>query len=153
VNCVSQSHSNLNFIQITAMYVMFFQHIFQSLLYVIILYFNFFFNRFIILLFLFGAIFATITNEMFFTKSIPLFKDKIYILIDYDFLFNDNICAEHPKLGQFLRAFSLKNNLKKLLSTQTSQELSCINGLRVISIVWVITGHLTAWIDWSLISN
>jgi len=61
--------------------------------------------------------------------------------------------TEYPKLSQFLRAFSLKNNFKKLLSTQTNQELSCINGLRVISIVWVIIGHLTAWVDWTLISN
>jgi hypothetical protein len=86
-------------------------------------------------------------------KSMPLFKEKISIFIDYDYLFNDNICAEYPKLGQFLRAFSMKNNFKNLFSTQTSRELSCINGLRVISIVWVITGHLTGWIDWSLISD
>jgi len=105
------------------------------------------------LLFLFGAILATISDEMFFMKSMPLFKEKISIFINNDYLYNDNTCAEYPKLAEFLRAFSLKNNFKKLLSTQTSQELSCINGLRVISIVWVITGHLTGWIDWSLISN
>jgi hypothetical protein len=40
-----------------------------------------------------------------------------------------------------LKAFSLGDNFEKLMSTQTNQELSCLNGLRVLTIVWIIIGH------------
>ncbi len=47
--------------------------------------------------------------------------------------------------GIFLRltkCFSLSSNLSKLVaSTQNDRNIACLNGLRVISMMWVILGH------------
>ncbi|XP_054157276.1 nose resistant to fluoxetine protein 6-like [Oppia nitens] len=41
-----------------------------------------------------------------------------------------------------ITAFSMRHNLHKLMSTDTeSQSLSCIHGIRVVTITWVILGH------------
>jgi hypothetical protein len=55
--------------------------------------------------------------------------------------------------GTIIAAFSLKNNIKKLLSTKNKQSMSCVNGLRVLAMVWVIFGHIVEWADWALFSN
>ena len=47
------------------------------------------------------------------------------------------------KLKEFLLCFSFTNNTKKLLSTRTAKgPLACLNGMRVISMWWVIQGHV-----------
>ena len=46
------------------------------------------------------------------------------------------------KLVAFLICFSFANNTKKLLKTKTAKgPLACLNGLRVVSMWWVIQGH------------
>ena len=58
---------------------------------------------------------------------------------------NDNDDHFTGKLGQFLLCFSLYTNGCKLLNTKQSAEtLSCLNGIRVISMMWVILGHTIA---------
>ncbi|XP_072013943.1 nose resistant to fluoxetine protein 6-like [Amphiura filiformis] len=43
---------------------------------------------------------------------------------------------------RFLQCFSLTNNLPKLLdSKQNDRSITCLNGIRVISMFWVILGH------------
>ena len=46
------------------------------------------------------------------------------------------------KLGEFLMCFSLYTNGYKLLSTkQPPGSLNCLNGIRFLSMCWVILGH------------
>uniref|UniRef100_A0A1B6H9A1 Nose resistant-to-fluoxetine protein N-terminal domain-containing protein n=1 Tax=Homalodisca liturata TaxID=320908 RepID=A0A1B6H9A1_9HEMI len=41
-----------------------------------------------------------------------------------------------------LCAFSLRTNGRQMLSTQTSSAaLTCLNGLRVLALIWIMTGH------------
>jgi len=46
-----------------------------------------------------------------------------------------------------LRSFSLIHNLPRLLNTNTKGQITCLNGVRVLSICWVMIGHTY---DWSL---
>jgi hypothetical protein len=43
--------------------------------------------------------------------------------------------------------------MKKLFSFQSNEALSCINGIRVITITWIIIAHTLAWSDNKLLSN
>jgi hypothetical protein len=42
---------------------------------------------------------------------------------------------------QVLLCFSAWTNLQKICDTRTEDSLSCIHGLRVFSLLWVIAGH------------
>jgi hypothetical protein len=42
---------------------------------------------------------------------------------------------------QALVCFSAWTNLHKICDTRTEDSLSCIHGLRVFSLLWVIAGH------------
>ena len=55
----------------------------------------------------------------------------------------DTFSVSRPNaLEAFLVCFSFVNNTKKLLNTKTAKgPLACLNGLRVISMWWVIQGH------------
>jgi hypothetical protein len=61
--------------------------------------------------------------------------------------------VENSKYRNFLEAFSLKSNLKKLISTQRTAKLSCLCGLRVLTLFWVIFGHSIEWTDWTIYSK
>jgi hypothetical protein len=61
--------------------------------------------------------------------------------------------AVNTKFGFFIESFSLKKNLKKLLSTKPDQEISCIHGIRFFSMVWVVIGHSINWTDLNLLST
>ncbi len=52
-----------------------------------------------------------------------------------------------------LRAFSLENNFKNLISIKRNEELSCICGLRVWVLIWVIYCHTIDWTDWTIYSE
>ena len=57
------------------------------------------------------------------------------------------------KLLDFCKAFSLYSNSKKLFGTNTAEgPLACLNGLRVLSMWWVILGHNYAFIT-TFLSN
>ncbi|XP_067687082.1 O-acyltransferase like protein-like [Haliotis asinina] len=47
---------------------------------------------------------------------------------------------------QLLLAFSVSRNTEKILSTRTGDgNLGCVHGIRVLSIAWVILGHIFYW--------
>ena len=41
-----------------------------------------------------------------------------------------------------MQGFSAYHNSKKILNTQGSGDLACINGLKYISISWIVLGHV-----------
>ena len=41
-----------------------------------------------------------------------------------------------------LQGFSAYSNSKKILNTEGSGDLACINGLKYISISWIVLGHV-----------
>ncbi len=45
-------------------------------------------------------------------------------------------------LQEVLLCFAFTRNLRKLLDTKGSQGIGCLNGIRVISIMWVALGHI-----------
>ncbi|XP_054157260.1 nose resistant to fluoxetine protein 6-like [Oppia nitens] len=50
----------------------------------------------------------------------------------------------------FVKIFSLKINFDKLITVKTSQELSCIHGIRFFTLIWIIYGHTVLWNDFNL---
>ena len=62
-----------------------------------------------------------------------------------------DIFASFEKPLEFILAFSIIKNLEMILSTkQPPAAITCINGIRVISMFWVILAHT---LYWQLISN
>ncbi len=47
----------------------------------------------------------------------------------------------------------MRKNIKKLITTKTNENLSCIHGIRVLTMVWIIFGHTIEWADWNLYSK
>ena len=76
-------------------------------------------------------------------------------LLDQD-MFGDSIQLQRwpfvrKKVIDVMRAFSFVSNAKKLLNTPTAKSpLSCLNGMRVISMWWVIQGHVYAFVIYTL---
>ena len=76
-------------------------------------------------------------------------------LLDQD-MFGDSLQIERwpfvrKKVLDVMRAFSFISNAKKLLNTPTAKSpLSCLNGMRVISMWWVIQGHVYAFVIYML---
>ena len=52
-----------------------------------------------------------------------------------------------------IELLSIKRNLKTLLAKRTSEALPCIHGIRVISMIWIIFGHSTDWLDYNIFSR
>jgi len=119
--------------------------------------------------FLFASIFATISIQVFDTKSTELliylsFRLLIQCIKETDLrsiclnlifyiLILSKYLTENLKYRRILEMFSLEHNLKKLLSSKTDNEISCIHGIRVITITWVIFGHSIDWTYWGIYSN
>lgn len=58
--------------------------------------------------------------------------------------FNFFLCLSETDKNNILAAFSVYNNGEKLFKTTTSSSanvMECVNGIRVLSIVWVIYSH------------
>lgn len=60
-----------------------------------------------------------------------------------------NYSITHTGQNEFLACFSPARNCRKLFMTQTSSsgndELSCVHGIRVLTICWIIMGHTLDW--------
>jgi len=82
-----------------------------------------------------------------------LFQILRIFINNYSFVYSINLKAVNTKFGFFIESFSLKKNLKKLLSTKPDQEISCIHGIRFFSMVWVVIGHSINWTDLNLLST
>ncbi|CAH1957151.1 unnamed protein product [Acanthoscelides obtectus] len=82
------------------------------------------------------------TNDMlaiaFFTVTgIIMFLSTVYDI----FIFQRR--KESGKQFSMLIVFSVYTNMKKITSTKkTENDLTCLNGMRVISMMWIILGHL-----------
>lgn len=63
-------------------------------------------------------------------------------LLAEDILLEQYIVSKKDKVMRYLMCFSFVRNTKKLINIDTAKgPLSCLNGLRVISMWWVIQGH------------
>jgi hypothetical protein len=82
-----------------------------------------------------------------------LFQILRIFINNYSFVYSINLKAVNTKFGFFIESFSLKKNLKKLLSTKADQDISCIHGIRFFSMVWVVIGHSINWTDLNLLST
>jgi hypothetical protein len=51
------------------------------------------------------------------------------------------LCRVAALAVQAVLCFSAWTNLRKICNTKTEDSLSCIHGLRVFSLLWVIAGH------------
>lgn len=59
-----------------------------------------------------------------------------------------------PAFRPFLLAFSMGRNIKSLVNTETSDgDISCLHGMRVLLISWIIMGHVFLWINYSQFSR
>lgn len=61
-----------------------------------------------------------------------------------DYFYDNYIAGPRPNSRpyQYLMAFSIYTNTKKLLSTRKSAEdLGCIHGIRFLSTAWVVLAH------------
>ena len=68
-------------------------------------------------------------------------------LLADDVLYDQYVISKTDKVISFFLCFSFIRNTKKLLSTSTANgPLACLNGLRVISMWWVIQGHTYSFI-------
>lgn len=72
-------------------------------------------------------------------------NERTGLLSDTDFIVNNKTRCKSNILRKFssgFKTFSFFANTKKLMNTSTAKgPLACLNGLRVISMCWVIQGH------------
>jgi hypothetical protein len=108
------------------------------------------------MMFLFATIFATVYEKINQNRGKKEVKSIFFNIVNSCLKFFDifyfYLKIVETKYGFFIESFSLSKNLKKLLSTQTNQELSCLNGIRFITMIWVVIGHNVNWTDLNLIS-
>ncbi|XP_052271263.1 nose resistant to fluoxetine protein 6-like [Dreissena polymorpha] len=89
--------------------------------------------------------------ETMYNKHLQESKINGYTQIDEQLSENTGLLADKKgydkstfrgTLLKVLQSFSIFNNTRKLMSTETANgPLACLNGLRVISMWWVIQGH------------
>ncbi|XP_064616859.1 LOW QUALITY PROTEIN: nose resistant to fluoxetine protein 6-like [Liolophura sinensis] len=76
-------------------------------------------------------------------------SENVHLSEKTPLLGNRNVQTDHVIQGrvcQFLLAFSIYSNGAKILSTkQGSSSLRCLNGIRFLSMTWVILGHSYAF--------
>lgn len=56
--------------------------------------------------------------------------------------------AVKSKWRELLVAFSLPRNVSKLLSENVAEtDLTCLHGMRVFTVSWIIFGHSVVWVN------
>jgi hypothetical protein len=66
--------------------------------------------------------------------------ELVYILGSFLFISHDVNFSEHKK--EILVSFSMFTNGSKLLATKSSEgTLTCLHGIRFLSICWIVVGH------------
>lgn len=77
----------------------------------------------------------------FILDNVLIRRDNLSVFI---YLFFGNAIGTLEKL---LLSFSVYSNAKKILSTRkTSETLTALNGIRFLSISWVVLGHTFAFV-------
>ncbi|ETE66744.1 Nose resistant to fluoxetine protein 6, partial [Ophiophagus hannah] len=63
-------------------------------------------------------------------------------------------CSNFSTLDCIMKCFSLQKNLPAIWMTQSSQDVSlALNGLRSLSLLWVISGHTSQMTAWQNLDN
>lgn len=60
---------------------------------------------------------------------------------------------ENQARSTYVSIFSLKQNFWFIINANSSDKLSSIDGIRVITMCWVISGHIVHWSDLQLYKN
>lgn len=77
----------------------------------------------------------------FILDNVLIRRDNLSVFI---YLF---FCNAIGTLEKLLLSFSVYSNAKKILSTRkTSETLTALNGIRFLSISWVVLGHTFAFV-------
>ncbi|CAG2118981.1 unnamed protein product, partial [Medioppia subpectinata] len=61
--------------------------------------------------------------------------------------------SKNSKGFVFVRAFSVRKTYNRLIAPTTSRDLSCIHGIRVLTIVWILFGHTRSFLGKELLTN
>ena len=90
-------------------------------------------------------------NSKFFRRiifGITLLVTSVATLLE-----RNDVIEDESKTSQFIDTFSIKRNINNLFNERTSTMFSCIHGIRVITILWIILGHTIEWSNYKIFSR
>lgn len=89
---------------------------------------------------IFSGLFATLA----FLMALGTFVDVWQQVNPYPILAISKDDNKESKLIQILKAFSINANGRKIVNTEVggTDHLGCLSGIRVISMSWIILGHM-----------